>query len=184
MNLQARSLGPLVWKVVFPLFPFVHLIQSRPLKVAAFIRFDNFSFIRKPTEHLRTISEWRLQMELQQCLFPALCKKIIATLSQSAHLFLHTCVSPHTPTNGLIKTFFPNSLAETRNRIHMGRIEPYIRDPSQNTLPTELGWQFNFVFTRVILQTFILNILLVETSSGGENKIEFSWSCRRQNKSE
>ena len=58
-------------------------------------------------------------------------------LAQSAHLFLHTCISPHTTSMAWLR-FFPNSYATTGNQTHVSSVAPVWGTLTQDALPTEL----------------------------------------------
>ena len=58
--------------------------------------------------------------------------------AQTTHLFLHTCVLPHTPTDGKAMIyFFLNSYAVTGNRTHVSSAAPVLRHLNSGCLT---GW--------------------------------------------
>ena len=69
----------------------------------------------------------------------SMTKVFLLLLAQSGHLFLHTCVLPPSPTDGVARIFFPNYNAATGNQSHVSPVAPLWGTLNQDALPTELS---------------------------------------------
>ena len=73
------------------------------------------------------ISNWNIQIEIWN-VASSKCH-LFLLLAQSAHLYLRTCVLPHTPIDGVAKIFlFPNSYATAGNWTQNSSVAPLLRD--------------------------------------------------------
>ena len=60
-------------------------------------------------------------------------------LAQSALLFLHSCVSPHSPSDGVARIFSPNSFAATGIWTLVSSVAPLLRDINTNNPLSYIG---------------------------------------------
>ena len=97
---------------------------------------------------IKKSSVWLLGTVHNELIFPNCAKQLFLLLGHSAHLFLHTWASPHTPTDGVARIFSLTPMSQlgielTSAQLYLGLWETLIQDALPIELPRNRDlWSF------------------------------------------